>query len=174
MYISPLTTALIPQAVELDRKWFGDKGISAPELTKLITDYPDSAIALVEGQTLHGFATFEVLDNRLPTDFVGEMNHANSVLFIYQFTTRTNYSRADWSVDTALLAAVEEQARKLDVAELAEALDAHHPYSKEQNPEFDAFGFYEAHGFHTDETAQLAWQPDSSIKIKCRVVRKTI
>ncbi len=44
---TPLTTHIIPTAVALDRKWFGDYGISAQELTTLITDYSDSAIALL-------------------------------------------------------------------------------------------------------------------------------
>lgn len=169
-----LSPHLIPQAVELDRRWFGDHGVSAEELTTLITRYPDSALALVEGDTLHGFATFEILDHRLPTDFVGEFSHNTSVLFIYQFTTRTNYAVTDWSADTSLLAAIEERARQLDVRELAEALDAHHPYSKEQNKDYNAFGFYAAHGFHTDDSSHLAWQAPDGGRVECVVVQKLL
>jgi hypothetical protein len=55
----PLTPHLIPQAARLDRRWFGDHGVSAEELTTLITRYPDSTLALVEGDTLHGFASWD-------------------------------------------------------------------------------------------------------------------
>lgn len=173
LHPTSLTTSLIPAAVALDRKWFGDDGVTAAELTKLITDYPDSAIALLDGETLLGFATFEVLDNRLPTDFVGEFSHNQSVLFIYQFTTITNYARASWQADTVLLAAVEEQARAVGAAEVAEALDKQHPYSKAQNPGHDAFGFYEAHGFKQDHSSQLSWQAPDGGRVECVVMRKS-
>jgi hypothetical protein len=80
-----------------------------------------------------------------------------------QFTTSTNYARAGWWADTALLAPVEERARSLGVREIMEALDARHPYSKEQNPEHDAFGFL-----------HLAWQAPDGGRVECVVVRKVL
>jgi hypothetical protein len=173
-HTTPLTTTIILAAVALDRQWFGDHGVSESELTELITQYPDSALCIMEGETLHGFATFQILDHALPTDFVGELSHNTSILFIYQFTTSTNYARAGWWADTALLAAVEERARSLGVREIVEALDARHPYSKEQNPEHDAFGFYAAHGFEQDHSSHLAWQALDGRRVECVVVRKKI
>ena len=138
-YPTPLTPHLIPQAVELDRRWFGDQGVSAEELTTLITRYPDSALALVEGDTLHGFATFEILDHRLPTDFVGEFSSPPAPTMPLRIGLPTPHCWLPLRSE-----------RQLDVRELAEALDAHHPYSKEQNKDFDEFGF-----------PHLAWQaPD--------------
>jgi hypothetical protein len=74
-HTTPLTTTLIPAAVALDRQWFGDHGVSESELTELITQYPDSALCIMEGETLHGFATFQILDHALPRDFVGDSTH---------------------------------------------------------------------------------------------------
>ena len=69
---------------------------------------------------------------------------------------------------------MEEQARTVGAAEVAEALDKQHPYSKEQNPDFDAFGFYEAHGFHQDHSSHLAWQSPDGGRVECVVVRKNL
>jgi hypothetical protein len=168
----PISQSDISHASQLDRKWFGEYGISEEELSSHISKHPQESMALFVNNNFEGFATFEILESRLPTDYIGEIPPASKVLFIQQFTTTTNYAKGDMTIDQALLSAIELKAKELECDEVWEALATDHPYSKESNPKHDAFRFYETNGYSYDENNLLTWKPDIIISIPCYLFRK--
>lgn len=170
----PLQSKDLPFAAALDRKWFGKHGISESELAKFVTTIPDSSLALLTDDQSMGFATFEIIENTNPKEQKGFFPEHGKILFIQQFTTTSNYKIGDQSVDEALLAAVETKAKELECVAVWESLAVDHPYSKNQNPEFDAFGFYHAHGYTYDRTKTLTWLPDSKTSVHCYLFRKEL
>lgn len=163
------------QASTLDKKWFGEYGITQEELNKIIDTYPDGCIALLEKDVLHGFVVFEVLENgTMPKDYIiGKMLHKGKALFIQQFTTDQNYSE-DMKSDRALLEAIESKAIGLGCSFIAEALDQNHAFRKERNSKHDAFGFYRQSGYSTDSSNLWIWQPKGMLPITCLLYTKKL
>ncbi len=160
-------------AAELDSKWFGKSAISELELADTVK-YPDKNTALFADDILVGFAIFEVLEATAnPSDYRGDFPEHNSVLFLQQFTTESNYEIENMWTDEALLETVELAARTLGCEQVWEALAIDHPYCKEKNPKFDAFGFYIAAGYSID-TNKVVWRPDESININCLLLSKKL
>lgn len=169
----PLIESDISLASQLDHKWFGDYGITQAQLLEYITLYPNESIALIANKIFNGFATFETLNHgNNPTDYVGKIPTVNKTLFVQQFTTTTNYSIVDMGMDTELLKTVEQKASELECDEVWEALATKHPYSKDQNSRYDAFGFYEKNGYSYDRSNLIVWKPDINISIPCYLFRK--
>lgn len=165
---------VIPASL-LDHKWFGEYGISEAQLHEYINQHPTESIALLIDNEFTGFATFEILhDGILPSDYVGKIPKTRKVLFIQQFTTKTNYSKEDMSADIELLKAVELKAKELNCDEVWEALATTHPYSKKENSEYDAFGFYKKNGYSYDRSNSIEWKPDATITIPCYLFRKNL
>lgn len=163
------------EASLLGKKWFGEYGISEKQLENYIVSHPDGGLAIYIDNIFAGFTTFEILEDSIkPTDYIGKITHANTVLFIQQFTTNSNYKSTDYSTDTELLKAVEEHARGKSCSEVWEALAIEHPYSSSVNPEYDAFGFYGKHGYSYDPNNTVKWQPDESISIDCYLFKKSL
>lgn len=169
-----LTFQDVPQAVKLDKKWFGEDAISQENLEKVVRTHPDSILGVFDNNQLLGFTTFEILEDNFPTDYVGDIIPLGKILFIQQFTTVTNYAIKDSSIDTLLLSAVEKKAKELECNEIWEGLAQNHPYSTQQNPQFDAFGFYVSHGFNRESVKDFAWSPNKSLSIPCFLFRKKI
>ena len=174
MQSRPLSKQDTDQAFLLDKQWFGANGISKTDLDALITSHQQNTIALVNENKLLGFAAFEIIENRMPTDYNGEMFPQTKTLFIQQFTTSTNYSLENSEPDRLLLAAIENKAKELLCTEIWEALATNHPYKKEINPAFDAFGFYESQGYIFDRNNLVTWVPNSTISIPCYIFKKQI
>lgn len=173
--ICTLSKTDVKAASLLDKKWFGEYGISEQQLEKYITSHPDGGLAIYINNIFAGFTTFEILeDNVNPTDYVGSINHANKILFIQQFTTSTNYKLTDNSADTELIKAVEEYAKTRYCTEVWEALAIEHPYSSNRNPDYDAFGFYTNHGYSYNTNATVKWQPNESTTIECYLFKKAL
>lgn len=162
------------QASNMDKKWFGKYGISPDEIMEILVRNPENTLALVGKNTLQGFALFEVVEAGMPKDYIGEANYYGKILFIQQFTTSTNYQKNNSRYDTVLLTAVEQKAKSLKCTEVWEALSIDHPYKKENNIKFDAFGFYEQHGYVVEKNNPLTWQPGKDISIPCYVFRKIL
>ncbi|NCN82744.1 MAG: hypothetical protein GW947_02140 [Candidatus Pacebacteria bacterium] len=94
-------------AAELDSKWFGKHAISEQELAVAVK-YPDKNIVLFVDDILVGFAIFEVLETTAnPTGYLGPFPQHSTVLFLQQFTTKSNYEIENMWADEALLKAVE-------------------------------------------------------------------
>lgn len=171
----PLIESDILVASQLDRKWFGEYGISEKQLRYYINQHPTESMALLANNIFCGFATFEILfGGRLPSDYVGKVPKFTKVLFIQQFTTTTNYSKTDMSMDTELLKSVEQKANESGCLEVWEALASNHPYSEKSNVEYDAFGFYEKNGYMYDRSNLIEWKPDSTIAIPCYLFSKKL
>ncbi len=158
----------------MDKKWFGDKGISQNELQSLVENNLQNNLVLTQSKTVVGFSIFEILDNKMPKGYVGHAPHQGKIMFIQQFTTATNYEKNNIDTDKALLLALEERAKESGCSEVWEALAINHPYKKENNSNFDAFGFYESQGYKTDENRYLSWQPNANTSIPCFLFRKKI
>lgn len=162
------------EASLLDKKWFGEYGISEKQLEDYIISHPEGGLAIYIDNIFAGFTTFEILeDNIKPTDYIGNINHTSKTLFIQQFTTITNYKLTDYSVDTELIKAVEEYAKSKSCTEVWEALAIEHPYSTNVNPEYDAIGFYTKHSYSYDSNSTVKWQPNESISIECYLFKKS-
>ncbi len=163
------------QASIIDATWFGDHGISKSALDEFISRYPDHAIAVVNEDVVYGFATFEVVESgSLPSSYISQgMPVVGRVLFIQQFTTTQNYS-GDMSIDIMLLEAIEVMARKINCSVIAEALDSNHAYKKENNPDHDAFGFYESRGYEKDLVHTWEWASEGFPPIRCTLFYKNI
>jgi hypothetical protein len=171
----PLIETDLSSASKLDHKWFGEYGISEAQLHEYINQHPSESLAILLDNEFTGFATFETLnEGDLPTDYVGKIPKTRKVLFIQQFTTTTNYSKDDMSMDIELLKAVEQKAKELNCDEVWEALAITHPYSENQNSEYDAFGFYEKNGYSYDRLNPIEWKPDTIITIPCYLFRKKL
>jgi hypothetical protein len=170
----PLQDGNVTLAYEIDKKWFGEYAISEAELKTCIQENPNNTLALFQNETFEGFATFEILENTLPTDYVGNIPDIDKALFIQQFTTSTNYSKNDMQMDSVLLKVIEQKATELGCNEVWEALAVEHPYSKSLNPEYDAFGFYQTSGYCYDENSLLTWKPNTTISIPCYLFRKKV
>ncbi len=162
------------QASILDKKWFGNFGISEQDVVQIISQQPQNTLTLVKADELLGFTIFEIVENAAPTDYVGSIQSPGKILFIQQFTTSTNYKIANSSDDASLLTAVEQKANELQCLEMWEALATDHPYKIENNAEFDAFGFYISHGFTVDYAQTVFWQPTNDISIPCYMFRKKL
>ena len=174
-YTRPLSESDLSSASQLDHKWFGEYGISEEQLLAYINLHPTESIALIADNIFNGFATFETLNVGInPRNYVGKIPDVRKALFVQQFTTTTNYSIVDMSMDTELLKAIEQKAKDLNCDEVWEALATTHPYSNEQNSEYDAFGFYEKHGYSSDRSNLIEWKPDASITIPCYMFRKRL
>ncbi len=169
-----LLTQDINQAYELDKKWFGENGISKEELNHLVIQNPGNTLVLAHEDELLGFAAFEILEKQVPKQYVGHIENQGKILFIQQFTTSTNYASANSGNDHTLLSAVENKAKAINCTEVWEALAVDHPYKKENNILFDAFGFYEAEGYFPDKTHLLTWQPNKNVSIPCYLFRKNL
>lgn len=139
--VRPLQEKDIAQASSLDKKWFGEHGISEEELNAHIATHQEESLAILEGDFLLGFAVFEILDDRKPKDYVGEILPTHRVLFIQQFTTKTNYGMRDMEMDKTLLLAIQNKAQERKCSDVWIALSKDHPYKKENTPDFDAFVF---------------------------------
>lgn len=172
--VRPLQKKDTKHAAIIDKKWFGSYGISEEELNRYIETSQSNTLALFRGDTLEGFATFEVLEGNSPKDYRGSISYVGKVLFIQQFTTMTNYKIDDPSMDKELLKALEKKAKDLGCKEVWEALSKDHPYSNMQNANFDAFGFYLSQGYDLDEATHLIWQPSEEVSISCFLFRKRI
>ena len=170
----PLEKQDLKSASDMDKLWYGIHGISENGLEKFISKFPGNNIAIFKANKLLGFATFEIIESGMPKDYSGNINFNGKVLFMQQFTTITNYKKSDWLIDEKLIEIVETKAKELECIELWEALSITHPYSKENNNDFDAFGFYISHGFTYDKTQTIDWQPDTSVSIPCYLFRKVI
>lgn len=166
----PLRELDFRHASELDKKWFGDNGISEEELRNNLKN--QKSIGIFNQDTLLGFSIFEILNQGLPTDYKSILIPSGKVLFVQQFTTQSNYAINAWELDAFLLGALEEKARELHCIEIWEALAKDHPYKKENNPKFDAFDFYVAHGFTYDDDIDFTWQPNANTSIGCYLFRK--
>jgi hypothetical protein len=164
----------IPAVVALDTKWFGEFGTSAEDVQKILDTMPNDTLGIFDGETLLGFATFDVIENGSPRDYVGDCTVATKTLFIQQFTTVTNYKNADDSADMKLLVEVEQVARDRGCRQVWIPLSVDHPYSKEKNPAFDAFGFFKRHAYTTDENMRMKWSPNADIAIDCFVFYKQL
>lgn len=164
----------ISSAVELDHKWFGDFGATKEQLTEFISSNPDGGISLYVDNNFEGFATFEILHNQPPTDYIGHVPSVSKVLFIQQFTTSTNYSKKDMQFDLGLIVQIEKLAKRIGCLEVWEALSTTHPYSSSINSQHDAFGFYETLGYSFDSRDILTWSPESNIAIPCYLFRKRL
>lgn len=163
------------QASYIDAIWFGDRGISKAELDEFILRAPDHAIAVVNDDMVYGFATFEVVESgSMPSSYKSNsLPPKGRMLFIQQFTTTQNYS-GDKSVDTMLLDAVEVMAKKINCAIVAEALDSNHAYKKENNPDHDAFGFYQSRGYTLDTEHDWQWTSEEFPPVPCVLVYKNV
>ncbi len=163
------------QASYIDATWYGDRGISKAELDEFISRAPDHAIAVVHDEVVYGFATFEVVEaGSMPSSYTSTgMPLEGRVLFIQQFTTTQNYS-GDKSVDIMLLDAVEVMAKKINCVVVAEALDSNHAYKKENNPEHDAFGFYQSRGYSIDTEHHWEWTSYDFPPVSCVLVYKNV
>ncbi len=171
----PLMTYDLADASQLDKKWFGNYGITTDELKALITNHPNDNLALFEDNKLIGFATFEILENTMPRDYIGTIKVGGKVIFIHQFTTLTNYMVGNWTADELLLSKIENKAQEYKCKEIWEALSIGHPYSKTMNPNHDAYGFYTLNGFYLDKEFSLAWKPsNNSSPIPCFLFRKNL
>jgi hypothetical protein len=157
----------------LDKKWFGNYGVTTAELKVKIQESPTTNIVLYENNQLVGFAMFEIITDKLPTDYVGNLVPVSKTMFIQQFTTTTNYNKHNNDVDQELLNALEIKAQEIGCTQIWEALAVDHPYRTENNPQFDVFGFYLSAGFRAEEE-KLAWQPSPETKIDCAVISKSI
>lgn len=172
--VRPLTIDDAKEAAELDGKWF-EESVTEDGMRSLIADASDKTIAILDDNgVLQGFATFEILENTLPKEYVGEVPQVGKVMFLGNFTTATNYNLQDWSADEVLLKAVEQKAKELGCTEVWEGLAVDHPYKKENKPEFDAYGFYENNGYRKDVVQGFAWQPNEELSIPCVLFRKKI
>lgn len=160
-------------AAALDRKWFGKSAISEQELLTAASSL-DRNVVLFSDENLIGFAIFEVLEaTEIPSSYQGVFPLHSTVLFLQQFTTTTNYEVGNTWADKALLDVVEQTAMRLGSEEVWEALAVEHPYSKEQNPKFDAFGFYAVNGYEMS-SRKVIWQPNESINIPCLLLSKKL
>lgn len=164
----------LQSASQLDQKWFGEFGISVDQLEKYIVDNPKGSLSLFCDGNFEGFATFEILKQRKPNDYIGNIPIVSKVLFIQQFTTTTNYSKKDMKMDQELVNTIEIKAKELHCDEIWEALAIKHPYCEKMNKKHDAFGFYMMNGFVFDDTNILTWKPDKTISIPCYLLRKKI
>lgn len=172
--IRPLQKLDAPEASLLDQKWFGENGITSSQLEVLITEDPDVGLAVMLGNSLVGFCTLEILENKLPSDYQGNVPFKGKALFIQQFTTNTNYKIENMKTDEVLLQAIESKALELGCNEVWEALSIDHPFRKENNEKFDAYGFYERRGYYASKDNILIWTPDSKTKISCFLFRKKL
>lgn len=173
--IRPLAIQDAKAAAALDEKWFGDYSVSLEDAQGFIGETGENTLGVfTKNGDLLGFATFEIVENALPRDYVGRVAHVGKVLFLSNFTTTTNYNQHDWSADEALLQAIEQKARELRCSEIWEGLAQEHPYKKEINPEFDAYGFYESHGYIKDTPEGFAWEPSKELSIPCVLFRKPL
>ncbi len=171
----PLTESDLTPASKLDHKWFGEYGISEAQLREYLIEHPTESLALLADNIFRGFVTFETLhEGNLPSDYVGKIPKVRKALFIQQFTTTTNYSKEDMSMDRELLKAVEQKAKELNCDEVWEALATTHPYSENVNSEYDAFGFYRKSGYSFELSNLIVWKPDSATSIPCYLFRKTM
>ena len=138
----------------------------------------DRGLALFEGTTFRGFATFEVVDpGNMPTNYTGKLLQTKT-LFIQQFTTDQNYS-SDMRADRGLLDAVEARAKALGCTTVAEALDKNHAFSREKSiaergEQHDAFGFYEQQGYTTDRNNIWIWQAEGIPPVNCLLYSKEL
>lgn len=163
------------EASLLDKKWFGEYGISEKQLEDYIISHPEGGLAIYIDNIFAGFTTFEILEGDInPADYTGNIIHTDKILFIQQFTTITNYKLTDYSVDTELIKAVEEYAKSKSCTEVWEALAIEHPYSSNLNPEYDAFGFYKKHGYEYDAEHTVKWQPNESISVECYLFKESL
>lgn len=131
----------IDSIVELDKKWFGSFGISRQELIGLVDNNSFDLVVLLSDTVLLGFASCEVVQNQLPSQYVGDAVFSEKTLFIQQFTTYTNYAINDFQIDDVLLRELEQLAKNRNCRRICEALAQNHPYKKEINPKHDAYGF---------------------------------
>jgi hypothetical protein len=174
MKIRTLGLADFPKCVDLDKKWFGENGITENDLRQYIGNNYNHTVGIFDQSILGGFATFEILEKVPPKDYVGNFEVTGKILFIQQFTTATNYRVSDFSADIFLLSAVEKKAIELGCSEIWEALAVNHPYSKVLRPDFDAFGFYTSSDFIIDATAKIVWSPNPQFAIPCYLFRKKL
>lgn len=171
----PLLEADLSLASQLDHKWFGEYGISETQLRDYISQHPTESIVLLADEKFNGFATFEILtEGDRPSDYAGVIPVFRKVLFIQQFTTTTNYSKANMRMDGELLKSTELKAKELHCDEVWEALATNHPYSDQVNTEHDAFGFYVKSGYTFDRLNHVDWKPDATIAIPCYLFRKNL
>lgn len=170
----PLQKLDAPEASLLDQKWFGENGITSSQLEALITEDLDVGLAVMLGSNLAGFCTLEILENKLPSNYQGSVPSKGKALFIQQFTTNTNYKIENMKADEVLLQAIESKALELGRNEVWVALSIDHPFRKENNEEFDAYGFYERRGYYANKDNILIWNPDSKTKISCFLFRKKV
>ncbi len=164
----------IQQAASLDRRWFGNNGITNSELEAFVTKSPNMCLAIESDNNLVGFCTWQILEEVLPSDYLGHLPFKGKVLFIQQFTTSTNYKIEKNETDKVLLEAVESSAQEIGCNEVWEALSIDHPFRKENNEAFDAYGFYESRGYIADKDKTLIWNPDSKTIISCYLFRKIV
>ena len=172
--IRPLLIKDARHASILDKKWFGNFGISEQDVVQIVSQQPQNTLALVNKDDLLGFTIFEIVENATPPDYVGSIQSPGKILFIQQFTTATNYKIANSSDDASLLTAVVQKANEFQCLEIWEALSTDHPYKIENNAEFDAFGFYISQGFTVDYTQTVNWKPSNDISIPCYMFRKKL
>lgn len=161
-------------AASLDQQWFGEYGATKEQLIDFISKHPQNTLSLYADNKFEGFATFEILHNQSPADYIGVFPPVSKVLFMQQFTTSSNYAKSGMEMDHELIAQVERQAKQLGCLEVWEALSTTHPYSSGVNTSFDAFGFYRKHGYSHNEDSVVAWSPNPSISIPCYLFRKQV
>lgn len=171
----PLVNNNLNLASQLDKKWFGDNGVSVEDLKILLQKHPNENLGIFDNSKLIGFAMFEILENNQPRDYVGRIIAKGKVMFIHQFTTETNYNINGWEADIVLLKELEKKALELNCHEVWEALSINHPYSKAINNQYDAYGFYKNAGYIMDNKHSLVWSPsNNSISIPCILFRKEL
>lgn len=165
----------IDQAVELDKKWFGEYGANEDDFKMIFATENRKAIALVDAKVLKGFAVFDILESgREVQDYKG-LTTTVKTAFIQQFTTTTNYKLNSWEHDTTLLMALEKSAEDLHCLCVWEALSKDHPFASENNPGYDAYGFYENQGYSISIGHSISWREmvpcnllSKNLKIRCR------
>ncbi len=164
----------IDSIVELDKKWFGSFGISRQELIGLVDNNSFDLVVLLSDTVLLGFASCEVVQNQLPSQYVGDAVFSEKTLFIQQFTTYTNYAINDFQIDDVLLRELEQLAKNRNCRRICEALAQNHPYKKEINPKHDAYGFYLGRGYSIEHAYAISWHSGKYLDVPCFLFTKEL
>ncbi len=115
-------------------------------------------VLLSEDLVLKGFTVFDMLNPGVEVvDYPGLITTTKTA-FIQQFTTCSNYEVDNWQVDSALLSEVEKYVAQKGCSVVWEALSKNHPYSLIENPNHDAYGFYEANEYEVSISHIISWK----------------
>lgn len=159
LLVTDFTNDHIEQAVAMDIKWFGTHGARKEDFLSIFSKKDKHGLVLLsEDLVLKGFAVFDMLNPGVEVvDYPGLLTTTKTA-FIQQFTTYSNYEVDNLQVDSILLSDVEKYVAQKGCSVVWEALSKNHPYSLIENPNHDAYGFYEASGYDISISHAISWK----------------